>query len=90
VADVTALVRIHRSPAGLTTGLGAGRGAWLCREHPVVCLDEAVKKRAVSRALRLTVGNDEIELLRARLDAGSLPVVGVPVSGETGEVCNTK
>jgi predicted RNA-binding protein YlxR (DUF448 family) len=83
-------VRIHRSPAGLETGQGAGRGAWLCREHPVACLDEAVKKRAVGRALRIAVGNDEIEQLRARLDAGSLPVVGVPVSGETGEVCNTK
>jgi predicted RNA-binding protein YlxR (DUF448 family) len=85
VADVTALVRVHRSPAGLRTGDGAGRGAWLCREHPVACLEEAVRKRAVDRALRIAVGNDEIEQLRARLDAGR-----VPVSGETGEVCNTK
>jgi predicted RNA-binding protein YlxR (DUF448 family) len=70
VADVTALVRIHRTPAGLETGDGAGRGAWLCREHPGACLEEAVKKRAWDRAFRFRVGNDEIEQLRARLDAG--------------------
>lgn len=85
VADVAALVRVHRSPAGLVTGDGAGRGAWLCREHPVACLEEAVRRRAVDRALRIPVGNDEIEQLRARLDVGR-----VPVSGETGEVCNTQ
>jgi predicted RNA-binding protein YlxR (DUF448 family) len=66
-------------------GGGAGRGAWLCREHPGACLEEAVRKRAVDRAFRIPVGNDEIEQLRARLDAGR-----VPMSGETGEVCNTQ
>jgi predicted RNA-binding protein YlxR (DUF448 family) len=63
-------VRIHHSSAGLVTGDGEGRGAWLCREHPGACLEEAVRKRAVDRALRIAVGNDEIEQLRARLDAG--------------------
>ncbi len=69
MADVTALVRVHRSPTGLLTGAGAGRGAWLCRAHPVACLDGARRKKAVDRAFRITVGNDEIEQLRARLDA---------------------
>ena len=85
VADVATLVRVRRSPTGWETGPGAGRGAWLCREHPIACLNEAVRKRAMGRALRIQVGNDEIEQLRARLDVGR-----VPVSGETGEVCNTK
>lgn len=82
VADVTALVRFHRSPTGLVIGNGAGRGAWLCREHPVACLDEARRKKAVDRALRIAVGNDEIEHLRARLDAGSLPEIGTSVRGQ--------
>jgi len=85
VVDVTALVRFHRSPIGLVTGAGAGRGAWLCRDDPVACLDEARRKRAVGRALRVTVGNDEIEQLRARLDADR-----VRMSGETGDACSAK
>jgi predicted RNA-binding protein YlxR (DUF448 family) len=70
VTGVSELVRIHRSPTGLEPGAGAGRGAWLCREHQGACLEEAARKRAWDRAFRIRVGNDEIEQLRARLDAG--------------------
>jgi predicted RNA-binding protein YlxR (DUF448 family) len=85
VVAVDELVRIRRTPDGIDGGPGPGRGAWLCREHPAVCLDEARRRRAIDRALRIPVRDDEIERLRARLDAGR-----VPVSGETDELCNTQ
>jgi predicted RNA-binding protein YlxR (DUF448 family) len=78
-------VRFRLAATGLVLGPGPGRGAWLCRDHPVACLDEARGRRAVDRALRTPIRDDAIEELRARLVAGE-----VPVSGETGEVCNTR
>nr|WP_284305879.1 YlxR family protein [Mobilicoccus caccae] len=51
-----------------------GRGAWI---HPTtVCLDQAVRRRAVGRALRLTVGvnldevRDHIEMQEAGAGSG--------------------
>ena len=84
MTGVTELVRIHRSPTGLEPGAGAGRGAWLCREHPVACLDRTVRKRGLARALHIPVGNDEIEQLRARLDAGDLAANGTVPFTRTG------
>ena len=57
-------------PAGLEVGAGPGRGAWLCRSDPAACLEEAQRRRAVERALRISVRNDDIERLRARLFDG--------------------
>jgi predicted RNA-binding protein YlxR (DUF448 family) len=79
VADADELVRIRATAAGLEVGAGSGRGAWLCRDHPAVCLDEAQRRKAIDRALRTSVGTDDIERLRARLFAGD-----IPVSDETG------
>jgi predicted RNA-binding protein YlxR (DUF448 family) len=67
VAAVEELVRIRRTPAGLEPGAGPGRGAWLCRNHPADCLDEAQRRRAVGRALRTTIEDDDIRRLRAKL-----------------------
>jgi len=72
------LVRIRRSPNGLELGPGPGRGAWLCGTHPTVCLDEARRRGAFDRALRVRVGSDDIERLRARLDAGVVRALGEP------------
>jgi predicted RNA-binding protein YlxR (DUF448 family) len=77
VAGVEELVRIRAVPTpsgrnGLELGAGPGRGAWLCRAHPAACLDQAQRRRAVERALRTEVRNDDIERLRARLVAGDL------------------
>jgi predicted RNA-binding protein YlxR (DUF448 family) len=67
VAAVEELVRIRRTPTGLEPGAGPGRGAWLCRDHPADCLDEAQRRRAVGRALRTTIEDDDIRRLRATL-----------------------
>jgi len=80
VAGVEELVRIRAvpnpsGPSGLELGAGPGRGAWLCRSHPAACLEEAQRRRAVERALRTAVGNDDIERLRARLFDGDQQVI---------------
>jgi predicted RNA-binding protein YlxR (DUF448 family) len=50
------LHRIVRSPAGTVaydpTGKAAGRGAYLCGQ--VACLDQAVRRRSIQRALKVT------------------------------------
>jgi predicted RNA-binding protein YlxR (DUF448 family) len=79
VAGAGDLVRIRVTASGLEVGAGPGRGAWLCRDHPAACLDEAQRRKSVERALRTPVGTDDIERLRARLFDGE-----VPVSDETG------
>ena len=64
------LVRIARSPADgrLHVGPGPGRGAWLCGPPATpACLDQAVRRRALDRALRTTVEDDEIAAVRAKL-----------------------
>ncbi len=43
-----------------------GRGAWLCRTSPG-CVEQAIKRRAFSRALRGEVGSEEVERLRTVL-----------------------
>jgi predicted RNA-binding protein YlxR (DUF448 family) len=43
-----------------------GRGAWLCAGS-VTCLDQAVKQRAIGRALRAEVSAEAISGLRDRL-----------------------
>jgi hypothetical protein len=63
-------MRIVRTPDGRVTGDPGGRlpgrGAYVCRS--AVCLDKAITKGALTRALRTQLPND----LRASL-AGSIP-----------------
>jgi len=71
------LVRIARAPDGsLVVGPGPGRGAWLCAGSPG-CFEQAVRRRALGRALRRDVDGDEIERLRATL-YGRLRAEGTP------------
>ena len=51
----------------LVLGRGTGRGAWLCREHPVECLDLAARRRALVRALRREISEGDLLALRAKL-----------------------
>ena len=67
------MVRIRATASGLELGAGPGRGAWLCRNHSAACLEEAMRRRTVERALRTSIGNDDIEGLRARLFACESP-----------------
>ena len=70
-AEPAELIRIVRSGDGtLTTGRGRpGRGAWLCRgvdtQIDPTCLEAAIRRQALSRALRAPVGAQAMEALRA-------------------------
>ena len=70
------LHRIVRSPAGTVaydpTGKAAGRGAYLCGQP--ACLDLAVRRRSIQRALKVTdaaAADAAVEALRKRLWSGS-------------------
>jgi len=58
------------TPVGLELGPGPGRGAWLCRAHPVACLDRLGRKPVLARALRAPVTNHDVARVRAKLDNG--------------------
>jgi predicted RNA-binding protein YlxR (DUF448 family) len=62
------LVRVARRPDGsLAEGRSEpGRGAWLCAAS-VTCFEDAVRRRAFSRALRREVSAHELAWLRERL-----------------------
>ena len=66
------LHRIVRSPAGTVaydpTGKAAGRGAYLCGQPD--CLDLAVRRRSIQRALKVTdtvAASAAVEALRNRM-----------------------
>jgi predicted RNA-binding protein YlxR (DUF448 family) len=61
------LVRIAAGPDGsLYVGPGSGRGAWLCLDAPG-CFEAAMRRRALARALRRGIEDDEVAPLRATL-----------------------
>ena len=68
-AEPADLVRLHRGGDGTVgIGPGPGRGAWLCGPPATgACLETAIRKRALERALRHPIPTDVIETLRARL-----------------------
>ena len=66
------LVRIVRTPEGEirldATGRANGRGAYLCAS--AVCLERAVKTRALERALETKPGDEVVSALREALRDG--------------------
>ena len=68
-APTSELVRVRRSGAGVALGAGPGRGAWLCREHPVACLDRAQRGRKLAVALRAPVTSNDVLGVRATLES---------------------
>ena len=53
----------------LHVGPGTGRGAWLCAPPDgLVCLEQAVRRRVLDKALRTTVSDAELEVVRAKLE----------------------
>ena len=64
------LVRIRATAEGLATGPGDGRGAWVGPSP--VCLDLAIRRQAVSRALR--TASDANQLARLADSWPSEPV----------------
>jgi uncharacterized protein len=84
------LHRIVRSPAGTVsydpTGKAAGRGAYLCGQPD--CLDLAVRRRSIQRALKVTdtvAASAAVEVLRNRMLSG-LTGQPVPRSSDDEEV----
>ena len=70
------LHRIVRSPAGTVsydpTGKAAGRGAYLCGQPS--CLDLAVRRRSIQRALKVTdtvAASAAVEALKNRMMSGT-------------------
>ena len=70
------LHRIVRSPAGTVsydpTGKAAGRGAYLCGQPE--CLDMAVRRRSIQRALKVTdtvAASAAVEALKNRMLSGT-------------------
>jgi uncharacterized protein len=70
------LHRIVRSPAGTVsydpTGKAAGRGAYLCGQP--ACLDMAVRRRSIQRALKVTdtvAASAAVEALKNRMLSGT-------------------
>ena len=61
------LVRVVRTPAGEVaidaTGKLAGRGAYLCKRRS--CWEQALKRKALDRALKMTLDADACERLAA-------------------------
>jgi predicted RNA-binding protein YlxR (DUF448 family) len=64
------LVRLVRTPEGALvidqTGRRNGRGAYLCRQR--TCWETALKSGQVGRALKMEIGEQEKDMLRAYMD----------------------
>ncbi|HSO95925.1 MAG TPA: DUF448 domain-containing protein [Acidimicrobiia bacterium] len=70
VADASELVRVFvAADGGPDVGPGPGRGAWLCRPPGTIrCLDDAQRRRALDRALRVSISASQLARLRAKLE----------------------
>ncbi|MDE3086991.1 MAG: DUF448 domain-containing protein [Acidobacteriota bacterium] len=61
------LVRLRLGPGGeVVVGGGGGRGAWLCRGS-APCLEEALRRRAVGRALRAAISEEALARMAERM-----------------------
>jgi predicted RNA-binding protein YlxR (DUF448 family) len=75
VAAMTDLVRITRVADGslLLGRNGAGRGAWLCEGSSpgwpeATCVEQAVRRKALTKALRAPIEVAAMEALRERVE----------------------
>ena len=66
------LIRVVRSPQGEVSldlrGKASGRGAYLCRD--TACLKQAVKSRALERALSAAIPDEVYERLLSEMEGG--------------------
>ncbi|HEV3451344.1 MAG TPA: YlxR family protein [Acidimicrobiia bacterium] len=69
VDDARALLRVSFDRDGAPRlGPGPGRGAWLCRPPATLgCLDAALRRGALDRALRAPLPGPGVTALRAKL-----------------------
>jgi len=79
------LMRIVRTPEGRVevdpSGRRPGRGAYLCADP--ACWEQALKRKALNRALRVVLTPEEATRLRAH--AQTLPVAEESIAGESGQ-----
>jgi predicted RNA-binding protein YlxR (DUF448 family) len=63
------MVRVARAADGtVTVGRTApGRGAWLCRDDATGCLERAGARRALARALRTELSDEDVAEIGVRL-----------------------
>jgi predicted RNA-binding protein YlxR (DUF448 family) len=77
------LLRVVRTPDGQTvvdpTGRLAGRGAYVCND--VACIERAITKGALARALKITLPSG----LREALVAGGNPMNTIIEGGARGQ-----
>lgn len=70
------LVRIVRSPDGDTrvdaSGKANGRGAYVCADP--ACFEAAVRKKRLTAALRVTLGEEDLERIRDEFEAATRTV----------------
>ncbi len=70
--DKGELVRIVRRPNGEIAvdrdGKAAGRGAYVCRSGD--CMEQAIKKQALSRAFKVRLTPDDYERLKSEFGVG--------------------
>ncbi|MAM33224.1 MAG: nucleic acid-binding protein [Acidimicrobiaceae bacterium] len=57
------LVRIRATPDGFARGRGPGRGAYVCPDR--ACLDAAIARKAIRRALRTAADADDLARLQS-------------------------
>ncbi len=71
VKDKRELIRVVRTPEGEIvidkTGRRSGRGAYICPNSQ--CLETAIKRKALERALETEIGPDVYEALRGALNS---------------------
>ncbi len=71
VKDKRELIRVVRTPEGEIvidkTGRKSGRGAYICPNSQ--CLETAIKRKALERALETEIGPDVYEALRGALNS---------------------
>lgn len=72
--DKRALLRIVRDPAGAVsfdaTGRAPGRGAYVCSTE---CFDAARKTKKLERALRVKLGEQDVERIAGEMSSDTNP-----------------
>ena len=86
-ARQSSLVRIARRDGGVVTidRVAPGRGAWICRQDPLPCWHEAVRRRALPRAFRAPIDVASVEVLTRAFGQIGHDVADLNAAGSPGD-----